>query len=207
MSKGKFIAFEGCDGSGKTTAAREVSRRLASEGYDVLYTREPGGIGIAEQIRRVILDPENTEMDARTEALLYAASRRQHLVQKVLPALERGTTVLSDRFVISSLVYQGWARGIGIQEVWAINRFAIEGYFPDRVIYLDVDPLVGLERIRKNRASRDRLDMEEVSFHQKVHEGYQKVNAMFADKIDSFDASRDAESVARDITAYLRTIL
>ena len=137
MAKGQFIAFEGCDGSGKTTVSRAVYERLKEEGYDVIYTREPGGIEISEQIRNVILDPKNVTMDERTEALLYAASRRQHLMEKVLPALEQGKIVLSDRYVLSSLAYQGYARGIGIEEVWRINEFAIEDHMPDHTIFLD----------------------------------------------------------------------
>jgi dTMP kinase len=136
MSKAKFITFEGPDGSGKTTVSVKVTERLIKEGYSVILTREPGGSAIAEQIRNVILDPENTAMDDRTEALLYAASRRQHLVEKVLPALEQGTHVISDRFVDSSLAYQGCGRHLGIDPVMSINEFAIEGHMPDKTIYL-----------------------------------------------------------------------
>ena len=136
MNKGLFITFEGNDGSGKTTISKNIYEKLKKMGYPVIYTREPGGIDIAEQIRNVILNPKNTAMDARCEALLYAASRRQHLVEKVLPALDKGQIVLCDRFLDSSLVYQGIARGIGVQEVYDINAFAIEGHLPDATIFL-----------------------------------------------------------------------
>ena len=138
MKKGSFIVIEGPDGSGKTTIALRL-KEILSEKYDIVHTREPGGIDIAEQIRNIILDPKNTAMEAKTEALLYAASRRQHLVEKVIPALKRGSIVLCERFVYSSLVYQGYARGLGIDAVYDINRFAIGDTMPDLVLYLDVD--------------------------------------------------------------------
>ena len=136
--KGFFITFEGPDGSGKTTISTKVQQKLVEMGYDAIYTREPGGIEIAEQIRNVILDPKNTAMDPKTEALLYAASRRQHLVEKVIPALEKGQIIICDRFIDSSLAYQGYARHLGIDEVYAINEFAIEGHFPDTTIFLNL---------------------------------------------------------------------
>ena len=133
MKKGSFIVIEGPDGSGKTTIALRL-KEILSEKYDIVHTREPGGIDIAEQIRNIILDPKNTAMEAKTEALLYAASRRQHLVEKVIPALKRGSIVLCERFVYSSLVYQGYARGLGIDAVYDINRFAIGDTMPDLVL-------------------------------------------------------------------------
>ena len=122
---GKFITIEGPEGSGKTTVAKRLVEKLTEEGYQVVYTREPGGVTIAERIRDIILDVNNTNLDPRSEALLYAASRRQHLVEKVLPALESGKIVICDRFVDSSLAYQGYARNIGIDEIYNINMFAI----------------------------------------------------------------------------------
>ena len=168
--KGYFITFEGPDGSGKTTISTEVQKRLTAAGYDAIYTREPGGIDIAEQIRRVILDPKNVNMDAKTEALLYAASRRQHLIEKVLPALEKGQIVICDRFIDSSLAYQGYARGLGIEEVFRINEFAIEGHFPDATVYLNLAYEEGLKRI-ETRAFKDRLDLETTNFHKLVSKG------------------------------------
>lgn len=207
MNRGLFITFEGPDGSGKTTVSTAVAQRLQEEGYQVLYTREPGGIDIAEQIRRVILDPANTAMDARTEALLYAASRRQHLVEKVLPALEEGINVISDRFVDSSLAYQGKGRQIGIEEVYAINQFAIEGRMPEKTIYLDVDPEVGLERIQKGRTYLDRLDQESIEFHNRVNEGYQEVIRTYADRMIIIDANRNVEEVIEDSYQAVKGLL
>jgi len=164
----------------------------------VRYTREPGGSNIAEQIRNIILDPKNTDMDARTEALLYAASRRQHLMDKVLPALKEGITIISDRFIDSSLAYQGCGREIGIDEVYAINQFAIEGHMPDKTIFLNIDAQTGLDRINANRSYLDRLDQESVEFHNRVHEGYQKIIQKYVDRMIIIDASRDLESVITD---------
>ena len=136
---GKFITLEGPEGSGKTTVSKELAKILNESGYKVLLTREPGGVDIAEQIRNVILDKKNTKMDARTEALLYAAARRQHLVEKVLPALKEGYIVLCDRFVDSSLAYQGVARNLGIDEVYNMNLFAINDVMPDKTLFFDID--------------------------------------------------------------------
>ena len=156
-----FITFEGGEGSGKSTVLKEVAKRLESEGYQTVLTREPGGTPIAEQIRGVILDKGNTAMDPRTEALLYAASRRQHLVEKVWPALKEGKLVLCDRYLDSSLAYQGGARNLGIDAVLGINLFATEGTYPDLTLLFDIEPELGMKRIAAN-ASREvnRLDLE-----------------------------------------------
>ena len=201
MSGAKFITFEGPDGSGKTTVSVKVTERLIKEGYSVILTREPGGSAIAEQIRNVILDPENTAMDERTEALLYAASRRQHLVEKVLPALEQGVHVISDRFVDSSLAYQGCGRHIGIDPVMSINQFAIEGHMPDYTIFLDIDAETGLERIHKGRTYLDRLDQEKLSFHMDVWNGYREIIERYKDRMILIDASKSVEEVTE--AAYL----
>ncbi|MBQ1466883.1 MAG: dTMP kinase [Solobacterium sp.] len=200
MKKGKFITFEGPDGSGKTTVSTAVTEKLQEEGYTVRYTREPGGSEIAEEIRGIILDPKNTAMDARTEALLYAAARRQHLVDKVIPCLEEGISVISDRFVDSSLAYQGYARHIGVEDVMSINQFAIEAYMPDKTIYLDVTPEEGLKRI-SDRAYLDRLDQESLEFHQAVYQGYQKITGSYRNRIIVVNANRPLEEVIHD--AYL----
>ncbi len=207
MEKGLFITFEGPDGSGKTTVSTAVTERLSNEGYKVRYTREPGGSEIAEEIRGIILDPKNTEMDVRTEALLYAASRRQHLVEKVLPALEEGITVISDRFVDSSLAYQGCGRKIGIEAVYEINQFAIEGHMPDRTIFLNVDAKVGLERIHRGRAVLDRLDMESIEFHERVYNGYKEVVSRYQDRMIVIDANRDVNEVIEDAYSAVKELL
>lgn len=192
MNKGIFITFEGPDGAGKTTIINMITDQLEN----VLLTREPGGIDIAEQIRRVILAKENTAMDPRTEALLYAAARRQHLIEKVKPALEEGLVVLCDRFVDSSLAYQGHARGLGIDEVLKINQFAIEDMMPDLTIYFDIEPELGLKRINKNKGREvNRLDLETLDFHHKVREGYAILMERFPNRIVKIDASDTLEEV------------
>jgi dTMP kinase len=195
MNSGTFITFEGPDGAGKSTIISMVAMQLGN----VLLTREPGGIDIAEQIRAVILDKENTAMDPRTEALLYAAARRQHLIEKVKPALNEGKIVLCDRFVDSSLAYQGHARGLGIDEVFAINQFAIENLMPELTIYFDIEPELGLQRINKNKGREiNRLDLEKLEFHQKVSAGYQLLIERFPDRIRTVDASGTVEEVFKE---------
>ncbi len=195
--KGIFVTFEGPDGSGKTTISTLVQQRLVELGYDAIYTREPGGIEIAEKIRDIILDPANKTMDAKTEALLYAASRRQHLVEKVLPAIRAGKIVICDRFVDSSLAYQGYGRGLGIDEVFAMNQFAIEGYMPDVTIFLDLNAEEGLKRI-ETRAFKDRLDLESSNFHQQVCKGYQIVLEKYRHRMKVVDATQSIEKVVND---------
>ena len=199
MDKGIFITVEGPEGAGKTTIIGLLEERLQKAGHTVLRTREPGGISIAEQIREVLLKKENTEMDERTEALLYAAARRQHLVEKVYPALQKGDIVLCDRFVDSSLAYQGYARGLGIENVFKINQFAIGDRMPDLTLYYDIKPEDGLKRIHTN-ANREinRLDMEALSFHEKVREGYLQLLDLFPERIQKIDASRSVEEVLAD---------
>ncbi|MBQ6215935.1 MAG: dTMP kinase [Erysipelotrichaceae bacterium] len=201
--KGYFITFEGPDGSGKTTVATEVCKRLTELGYDVIHTREPGGIGISEDIRNIILDPKNTMMDAKTEALLYAASRRQHLVEKVFPAVKEGKIVICERFLDSSLAYQGYGRNLGFDEVLSINLFAIDNTYPDMTIYLDVDEQVGLDRLQ-DRSFKDRLDQESLEFHHRVSQGYREVLRRFKDRITIIDASKTKQEV---IEASMKEIL
>lgn len=201
-----FITIEGGEGSGKTTMIGRLSAYFQNHSIPYLITREPGGIEIAEKIRSVILDPEHTSMDARTEALLYAAARRQHLVEKVEPALAEGLTVLCDRFVDSSLVYQGLGRGIGIEEVWNINRFAIENRMPALTLLLDIDPELGMSRIMANKEREyNRLDMESLAFHQKVREGYLQVAARDPERVKIIDASRTPAQVERAMIAVLES--
>ncbi|MEC5425020.1 dTMP kinase [Virgibacillus sp. C22-A2] len=205
---GHFITFEGGEGAGKTSILLSLSKRLSNLGYDVIATREPGGIEIAEQVRRIILDPLNTEMEERTEALLYAAARRQHLVEKVLPALNQGKIVLCDRFIDSSLAYQGYARGLGIDEVFAINQFAIQDCMPNLTLFFDIEPKKGLERIAANKdRERNRLDMEEIYFHEQVYKAYHILVERFPNRIQTINADQTIESVEKDainrIVSYL----
>ena len=200
MKKGLFIVFEGGEGTGKTTAIESVYDWIRGKGLDCIKTREPGGIKISEEIRQVILDKENVKMDGRTEALLYAAARRQHLVEKVIPALESGYIVLCDRFIDSSLAYQGYARGLGIDEVMSINEFAIGEYMPDISILFDLDPKIGLERINSNNQREvNRLDLEKLDFHERVREGYNIVYNSNKDRIVKINAEKTKEEVFKDI--------
>ncbi|MEK3985716.1 dTMP kinase [Paenibacillus sp. FSL K6-3166] len=202
--EGFFITLEGGEGSGKTTVLGRVAAYLQNRSMPYRITREPGGVEIAEKIRSIILDPSHTAMDARTEALLYAAARSQHLAEVVEPALREGLTVLCDRFVDSSLVYQGHARGLGMDEVWSINRFAIGNRMPDLTFYLDVDPEIGLSRIAANEEREiNRLDLESLSFHQKVREGYQLLIQDNPDRIVVLDANRPIHMVEQDIVRTL----
>ncbi len=195
--KGFFITLEGPDGSGKSTVADCICKKLEKDGYSVVHTREPGGIEISEAIRNIILDPKNTMMDAKTEALLYAASRRQHLVEKVFPAVNDGKIVICERFLDSSLAYQGYGRKIGFEDVLGINLFAIDNTYPDMTIYLDVDEQVGLNRL-KDREFKDRLDQESIDFHHRVKEGYKEVLKRFKDRISIVDASQELDKVVDD---------
>jgi dTMP kinase len=207
-SKGRFITLEGGEGSGKSTVITALEKWLQEEGFKVLKTREPGGIPIAEKIRSLVLDPEYAEMDARTEALLYAAARRQHLVERVFPALAEGAVVLCDRFVDSSLAYQGAARGLGIDEVAGVNEFAIEGRMPDLTLLLDVDPEEGIARIqRAEEREWNRLDNEAARFHTRVHEAYMTLAEKYPVRIKKIDAKKPLEDVIKDcrekVQAYL----
>ena len=194
-----FITLEGPEGSGKTTAVDAACKALEGMGYQIVRTREPGGTPIAEQIRNVILDKANTSMDPRTEALLYAASRRQHLVEKVWPALKEGKIVVCDRYLDSSLAYQGGARDLGVENVLNVNLFATENTWPDLTLLFDIKPEVGLARIASN-ASREvnRLDLEKIEFHNKVRETFLALAKRYPDRYVIIDASKSREEVAKD---------
>ena len=200
-----FITLEGPEGSGKTTAVEAAVKELEARGYQIVRTREPGGTPIAEQIRNVILDKENTKMDPRTEALLYAASRRQHLVEKVWPALKEGKIVICDRYLDSSLAYQGGARGLGVDNILNVNMFATENTFPDLTLLFDITPEEGLKRIAAN-ASREvnRLDLEKLEFHHKVRNTFLELAKKYPERYVIIDASKSRVEVAK---ATLEAIL
>lgn len=201
-----FITFEGPDGSGKSTLIDGVYNYFKNRGEDVILTREPGGIEISERIRQLVLDPIHDTMDNRTEALLYAASRRQHLIEKVKPALAENKMVLCDRFVDSSLAYQGYARDIGIDEVLEINNFAIENMFPDLTIFLEIDPMKSLSRLNK-RGNLDRLEQEKEDFHNKVYKGYKIIVDRFSDRIKCVNADQSPEKVLEDTIKVIESYL
>lgn len=203
-----FITFEGPEGAGKTTVIQKITERLEKEDIKVLLTREPGGIEIAEKIRAVILDPEHTAMDERTEALLYAAARSQHYFEKVRPALDAGKLVICDRFIDSSLAYQGYARGIGVDEVLAINEFAIGKKLPDMTILFDLSPEVGLARIQANGDREvNRLDVESLAFHKKVREGYLLLVERYPERIKVVNADQNLEQVVEEVWSILCDVI
>ncbi len=205
---GFFITFEGGEGSGKTTIAKMIKDQLTKEGYSVVLTREPGGVEIAEEIRNIIHDIKNTNMDKKTEALLYAASRRQHLIEKVIPALNKNCIVICDRFIDSSLVYQGIARGIGIDEVYQMNLFATENILPVRTIFFDIKPEDGLKRVYDNKDREvNRLDLETLDFHQKVYEGYLDICDKYSERIVKIDASQNIEGVFNQVIEKIKEII
>lgn len=207
---GLFVTFEGPDGSGKSSVIEAILSKVQNfTEREVLQTREPGGSIISENIRKVILDIDHTEMDSRTEALLYAASRRQHITEIIAPALSKGQLVLCDRFVDSSLVYQGYARGIGIDEVAQLNYFATEGLTPELTIYLDITAEEGLQRIQDNRKDTqyDRLDQEKLEFHEKVRQGYHKIYQDADERVQIVDASQPLEHVIDSVWKILQDFL
>ena len=203
---GRFITFEGPDGAGKTSVLQAVLPQLEQAlDRSVVLTREPGGAKISEKIRDLILDPENTEMDARTEALLYAASRRQHLVEKILPALAADQVVVCDRFVDSSVAYQGAGRGIGESAVLAMNQFATAGLEPSLTISLDVTASVGIARIKAHRQATqyDRLDQEQLDFHERVRAAYLRLAEANPQRFVTIDATQDFDTVVSQSLSQL----
>ena len=197
-----FITFEGPDGSGKSTIIQKVYDYLIENDYEVIKTREPGGSPIAEKIRDLILDTENTKMGYRTEALLYAASRAQHVEETILPALNENKIVLCDRFLISSLAYQGVGRDLGIENVRKINEFAINGVFPDFVLFFDVDPITTLKR-KSSLDTADRLEKEGNNFHERVYNGYKEI--LNSEKnIEIIDATQSVEDVFNQCIKVLK---
>ncbi|MCH5180083.1 MAG: dTMP kinase [Erysipelotrichales bacterium] len=194
-----FITFEGPEGSGKTTVANIIVTKLEKLGFKVVHTREPGGTPIAEAIRNVILDKKNTNLDPRAEALLYAASRRQHLIEKVWPALKEGKIVVCDRFLDSSLAYQGGARELGVDNILSVNMFATEGTFPDLTLLFDIAPEDGLKRIAAN-ANREvnRLDLEKIDFHKKVRESFLELANKYQERFVVIDANKPLEEVVEN---------
>ena len=203
---GLFIALEGPDGSGKSTITKLLGDYFEDKGIGHIITREPGGTDIGEDIRNLILDNKNIEMSPETEALLYAASRGQHVHEKIRPVLEEGKVVLCDRFVLSSLAYQGVGRGLGIKEVKAINDFAIKDIYPDLILFFHIDPEVTLNRKTK-KLGGDRLVKEGNDFHNKVYEGYMELIKMYPKNIKIIDATRPISEVLKQSIKEIEKIL
>jgi len=194
MKKGLFISMEGPDGSGKSTQIELLSEALKEKGYEVLITREPGGTRISERIRELLLDKDLTEMAPVTEMLLYASARAQLVAEVIGPAVDAGKAVISDRFVDSSVVYQGIARGLGIENAYSVNQHAIGKYMPDATFLLDLPAIVGIER-KKNQAELDRMERESLEFHEKVAQGYRDLAARCPERIRRIDATLPREVI------------
>ena len=204
MVNGTLISFEGPEGAGKSSILEAILPLLEEKEIPYITTREPGGVDIAEQIRQVILDPDHTSMDAKTELLLYIASRRQHLVERVLPALAAGKVVLMDRFIDSSVAYQGYGRGLSVEDIEWLNQFATDGLKPDLTLYFDLDVEEGLARIARNHEREvNRLDLEGLELHQKVRQGYLALAEKEPERIVKIDASQPFEAVLADVLTIL----
>ena len=203
---GKFIAFEGSDGSGKTTILNNVEKFLIENNIDFIITREPGGTKISEEIREILLSNDNSEMSARTEALLYSASRAQHVDELIIPNLQKGKLVISDRYVLSSLAYQGFGRDLGYDKVKEINDFATDNLSPDYTFFFNVYPITVLKRKRNNFVT-DRLENESNSYHNKVYNGYQEILKRNKDNLIIIDASKSIEDVTEQTISKLKSIL
>ena len=204
MAKGIFISLEGPDGAGKSSVLEALIPILEAKGQALVTTREPGGVAVAEKIRDVVLDPKYTEIDEKTELLLYIASRRQHLVERILPALDRGEMVLVDRFIDSSVAYRGFGRGLKVADIDWLNDFATDGLKPDLTLYFDIEAEEGLARIAKSRErGADRLDRESVEWHRHVREGYLSILEKEPNRVRKIDASQPLEKVVADTLAVL----
>ena len=200
--KGIFITMEGPDGAGKSTQIDLLKKYLEDKGYNILLTRDPGGNDISEAIRGIILNKDFTEMGYMTELLLYASARAQLVKENIKPALEAGTAVIADRFVDSSAVYQGIGRGLGIDTVYKINEFALQGIMPDMTILMDLDAEVGLAR-KKNQAELDRMERESVDFHKKVVAGYRELADRYPERILKVDAALQVQEIHDIIVANI----
>lgn len=204
MGRGLFITFEGPDGSGKTTQIERLKTFIIEKGYDAVLTREPGGTKIGEKIREIILDKSNTEMEYMTEALLYAAARAQHVSQIIKPALEEGRTVICDRFIDSSIAYQGFGRGLG-DSVRVINEYAVDDCFPDITFLLKLDPEIGKIRIKPE--DQDRLELEKLDYHNLVFQAYEELEKTYPDRIIGIDANRNIDEISDEIRSHIERLL
>lgn len=214
MKRGVFITFEGGEGAGKSTLIDEMARQLASESYQVVKTREPGGTQIGEQIRSMLLDHHTGHpLTAHAELCLYLAARAQHIDEIITPALKAGKIVLCDRFNDSSIAYQGIARGLGADKVKQFCEFACHGVLPDLTLYLDVDPSVGLSRARRDQPQiagargYDRIESEGLAFHQKVRDAFRAIHTRDAKRFIMLDASRSPEDIAREAIQIIHSKL
>ncbi|WP_291278056.1 dTMP kinase [Galactobacter sp.] len=204
---GVFLVFEGGDGSGKSTQTRRVAEALEEQGLEVVLTREPGGTPIAEELRSLVLDPANAPVDDRTEALLYATARSSHVHRVILPALQRGAVVVCDRFVDSSLAYQGVGRGLGIDTVARLNAFGTEGLLPDLTVVLDAPAELGRIRRGERSETEDRLEAEPDSFHSTVRSTFLELAAQAPERYLVLDATRSAADLTAAVLHALEPLL
>ncbi|MDR5659221.1 dTMP kinase [Serpentinicella sp. ANB-PHB4] len=204
--KGFFITIEGLDGAGKTTQIKFLKEYIERRGYDVVVTREPGGTPISEKIRNIILDKENSEMCPKAEALLYAASRAQHTTEVIHPAIKAGKVVICDRFVDSSLVYQGAGRSLGLEAIKNINDFATNHIEPNLTIFFDISPEITVERIRESKEI-DRLEQEEIAFHYSVYNEYKNLANKYSNRIKVVNANNSIDNIKNDIEIVINKLL
>ena len=203
QGRGKFITFEGCDGCGKSTQLKMFSEYLTKENIPHIFTREPGGGKISEAIREILLSGKNMEMTDECEALLYAASRVQHLNDRVEPALQEGKLVICDRYVDSSLAYQAYARGLGVEFITQINERALTNYCPDLTVFIDLSPEDAFKR-KKGADADDRLEQAGMEFHRKVYAGYKELAEKYSERIFSVDGKQSPEEIFADVLKVLK---
>ncbi|EHJ56606.1 thymidylate kinase [Streptococcus urinalis FB127-CNA-2] len=205
MRLGKLITFEGPDGAGKTSVLEAIIPIISQhQKQDIVISREPGGVQISEKIRDIILDIHHTQMDDKTELLLYIAARRQHMVEKVFPALDKGQLVFMDRFIDSSVAYQGFGRGLDVEAINWLNQYATDNRKPDLTFFFDVPSEIGLKRISlSDDREVNRLDLEKLEMHQKVREGYQELAQKESQRIKKIDATKPFEQVIQDVLDIL----
>ena len=204
MKKGFFVTFEGCEGVGKSTQINFLKDYLESTNQQAYFTREPGGVEISENIREVILNPKYTNMTDKTEMLLYASARAQLMAEDIIPKLDNGETVFCDRFIDSSYAYQGYARGLGIENVKKVNEYVVEGYMPDLTIFIDLSPDKSFRRKNKNVVLDDRLEQESLDFHMRVYKGYKEAEKLSNGRVVSIVPCEEKQDTFNKILKVLR---
>ncbi len=200
MKKGLFITFEGGEGAGKTTLIESIKTYLLKKNLSLVFTREPGGTSFGEEIRKLLLKNRKEKVSSKAELCLFLASRAQHIQDVIMPALSEGKIVLCDRYNDSSIAYQGYARDLGIEEVITFSSYIIEKAIPDLTLYLDIDPLIGLSRVK---SKYDRIESEKISFHQKIREGFLILAKKYPNRIKILDANKSKEEVFKIAMNYI----
>jgi dTMP kinase len=204
LKKGLFITFEGGEGAGKSSLIEAIKTQLQKKDLNLIFTREPGGTKFGEEIRDVLLKNRKEKVSPKAELCLFLASRAQHIQDVILPALSEGKIVLCDRYNDSSIAYQGYARGLGVDKVISFSSFIIENALPDLTLYLDIDPLVGLSRVK---SKYDRIESEKISFHHKIREGFLVLAKKYSNRIKILDASKSKEVVFKAAMNYINQFI